>query len=146
MRFVLLVSLLACAEPQPPSQAQAPERLVSVAIPEPPLAQLDEGRQLYMQHCASCHGETGLGTIDGPAMYGAGALALEPPFGSKRDLPFRTAADVLAWSMRTMPIDNPAALPAEQYVAITAYVINEHGVALERPLDAANAHYVAVQP
>jgi mono/diheme cytochrome c family protein len=148
----LLLALVACAEshsaPPPDTQdvaqvvAQLDQRLQGVQL----VAQLDQGRNVYTESCAGCHGDAGQGTGDGPAIYGPGALALAPSEGSKRDLLFRSAADVLAWVTKAMPADDPASLSAEQYVAVTAFIVTAHGVALERPLDAANAHAVALQP
>jgi mono/diheme cytochrome c family protein len=148
----LLFVLAACGgssapepvEPTPP--AAEPEEAAPPAEEEsaaPATATVDEqaarGAELYGQHCAKCHGDAGQGGGKAPALVGKEALPLDPRKGSKRDVQFKTAADVFTWVKANMPPTAPGSLPDEDYVAILAFDLKANGVALEKPLDGAQA-------
>ncbi len=42
-----------------------------------PAAQIDAGRQLFLQDCATCHGLEAQGTVNGPSLIGVGAAAVD---------------------------------------------------------------------
>lgn len=112
----------------------------SARAPAAVVAQIERGKQLYAERCATCHGDRGQGVADhGPAIVGAAALPVEPPVGAKRNATFRTAADLVAWTAETMPSDEPASLPADDYWAIAAVIVATNGNALTTPLDARTA-------
>ena len=118
------------AKPIPVEPAPDPAALQALA------AQVDQGKQLFAEQCASCHGDTGQGTDDGPAIVGKTALPLDPRAGAKRTAPFRTAADVLAFAAANMPADDPGSLAPDQYAAIVAFVLRVNGIELDTPFDA----------
>lgn len=46
--------------------------------------QIEQGRQLFLTNCASCHATNGLGTGDGPNLAGVGAAAVDFQMGTGR--------------------------------------------------------------
>jgi cytochrome c len=141
-------------EPAPPAAA-APARDAAPPAPDGPPApasapapaggfaeQARAGEALYATHCASCHGPNG---NDGraPPVVGLkqGALPLEPSKKSTlRKTPFKTAADVVAFVVKTMPPKAPESLSANEYYAILAFDLKANGLDLgEKKLDAALA-------
>ncbi len=42
-----------------------------------PAAQINAGRQLFLQDCATCHGLEAQGTVNGPSLIGVGAAAVD---------------------------------------------------------------------
>lgn len=109
-------------------------------------AQIERGKALYVQHCAKCHGDSGQGTKDGPAVVGPEAFPAEPRPGAKRDVRFRTAADVFAWAVEHMPGDAPGTLETDEYLAIFAFDLTANGVKLSAPLDGAAAKAIVLHP
>jgi cytochrome c len=105
--------------------------------------QVSAGQELYGQHCASCHGDSGQGSKDAPPLVGldSGALPLDPPAGAKhRKTQFRTVADVAEFAVKNMPAKAPGSLSEEQYWAILAFDLKANGIDLgEKKLDAAVA-------
>jgi cytochrome c5 len=101
--------------------------------------QAARGAELYGQHCAECHGDAGQGGGKAPPLVGKEALPLDPRKGSKRNVQFKTALDVFTWVKANMPPTAPGSLPDEDYVAILAFDLKANGVALDKPLDGAQA-------
>jgi ubiquinol-cytochrome c reductase cytochrome c subunit len=60
----------------PADKAQADDTAQSLAI--------DEGKRLFSVGCASCHGEGGQGSSDGPSLVGVGAAAVDFQVGTGR--------------------------------------------------------------
>ncbi|MFD5427984.1 c-type cytochrome [Streptomyces sp. NPDC127084] len=77
---VLLLALAATgglyAAFAPTDKAQADETAQSLDI--------EEGKKLYEVGCASCHGDGGQGTTDGPSLVGVGAAAVDFQVGTGR--------------------------------------------------------------
>jgi len=110
-------------------------------------AQIDQGKQLYVEKCAKCHGDAGQGVADkGPAVVGKDAFPLEPRTGQKRDAKFHTAADVFTWAIKNMPGDDPASLTTDQYFAIFAFDLTANGIKLDHPLDGPSAQAIVLHP
>ncbi len=163
MRSSPFVVLLGCSPGGPTATTtQAPkavEPVLAVAPAAPPAPsglavataqalelQLAQGEQLYVDTCAGCHGDAGEGTEDGPPVIGEGALPIQPRPGAKREVTFRTAADVYAFAREAMPADDPGMLAAEQYLAIVAFDVRANGIGLARPLTAATAQLIVLHP
>ncbi|EMF55494.1 c-type cytochrome [Streptomyces bottropensis] len=77
---VLFIALAACAGLYtafaPADKAQADETAQTLTI--------EEGKKLYSVGCASCHGNGGEGTTDGPSLVGVGAAAVDFQVGTGR--------------------------------------------------------------
>ena len=108
--------------------------------------QIEEGKQLYVEKCAKCHGDAGQGTDKGPAVVGKMAFPLDAKPGAKRDAKFHTAADIFAWATKNMPADDPASLTTEQYLAIFAFDLTANGIKLDKPLDGPAAQAIVLHP
>lgn len=140
--LLLTTALLAChqdaAKPTTPASPASPEAAVA--------AQIDQGKQLYVAKCAKCHGDAGQGTDKAPPVVGKDAFPQQPRAGAKRDVEFRTAADVFAWTSRHMPADAPGSLSTDEYLAIFAFDLTANGVALAAPLDGPAAQAIVLHP
>jgi mono/diheme cytochrome c family protein len=135
---VLPVVVLACHHNEPP---KAPEAAGGGAQ-----AQIDQGKQLYVEKCAKCHGDAGQGTDKGAPVVGKDAFPEKPRAGAKRDVDFHTAADVFAWASKHMPGDAPGSLSTDQYLAIFAFDLTANGIKLDRPLDGPAAQAIVLYP
>ena len=94
-------------------------------------AQAAAGRDVYLASCASCHAED-LGGREAPALKGTS-------FQQKwRAVP---AQDLLAYIQQNMPLGGPT-LPANQYAAVTAFILQSNGA----PLGGAAAASAAPAP
>jgi len=123
---------------------------VGLAAPDPKPAtaadQIEQGKKLYTDKCAKCHGNAGQGTKDAPPVVGKDALPLDPRPKAKRDVKFHTAADVFAWAAKHMPLKNPGTLTTDQYLAIFAFDLSANGVKLDAPLDGDAAAKIVLHP
>lgn len=109
-------------------------------------AQVAQGKQLYTDKCAKCHGAAGQGGKDAPPVVGKDAFPLDPRPGQKRDVPFHTAADVFAWTSKNMPAKAPGSLSTDEYLAIFAFDLTANGVKLDKPLDGPAAQAIVLHP
>ncbi|HEY5947005.1 MAG TPA: cytochrome c [Kofleriaceae bacterium] len=153
MRLPAIAFAAACsqASPAPPPIPKPVEPPVVIAAPDPAelnalAIQLEQGKQLFAEHCASCHGDTAQGTDDGPALVGQAALPAAPRPGAKRDVTFTTAGDVFGFLVKNMPADDPGTLDSGQYASILAFALAINGVKLERPLDTDTAPTIVLHP
>jgi cytochrome c len=95
--------------------------------------QADTGAKLYVQYCASCHGDAGQGTKDAPPVVGKNALPLDPPATAKvRNTQFHTAQDVAQFVAANMPAKAPGSLTADQYYDILAFDLKANGIDVSR--------------
>src|SRR3954463_8295465 len=117
--------------------------------PKAPLtaaAQIEQGKKLYTEKCASCHGDAGQGKKDAPPVVGKDAFPLDPRPKAKRNVKFHTAADVFAWASKHMPAKAPGSLTTDQYLAIFGFDLPANGVKLEKPLDGDAAAKIVLHP
>jgi mono/diheme cytochrome c family protein len=142
-KLVLLpLVLIACSKSEP--APKAPEQPAGPMTAE---AQIERGKGLYVEKCAKCHGDAGQGVPDkGPPVVGPEAFPLKPRQGAKRDVDFRTAADVFAWASKTMPGNAPGTVSTDDMLAIFAFDLTANGVKLEKPLDGAAAQAIVLHP
>jgi len=75
--------------------------------------QIDEGRELFLENCSSCHGLRSEGTSDGPTLIGVGAAAVDFQVGTGR-MPL-AAPGVQAKQ-------GPVQFTAEEIAALAAYI------------------------
>ena len=109
-------------------------------------AQIEQGKQLYVEKCARCHGDAGQGSDKAPPVVGKDAFPEKPRPGAKRDVDFHTAADVFAWASKNMPGGNPGSLTTDQYLAIFAFDLTANGIKLDKPLDGPAAQAIVLHP
>lgn len=143
MPRLLLIPLLliACHKNEPGPKAPEAAGGATTAA-----AQIDQGKQLYVEKCAKCHGDAGQGTAKGPPVVGPEAFPQKPRQGAKRDVEFHTAADVFAWASKNMPGGAPGSLTTDQYLAIFAFDLTANGIQLDKPLDAPAAQAIVLHP
>lgn len=53
-------------------------------VTTPSATQVDQGKQLFLEGCSSCHGLQAQGTTDGPSLIGVGAAAVDFQVGTGR--------------------------------------------------------------
>lgn len=80
------------------------------------LADAKRGELLYRDHCASCHGERGLGSDDGPPVWGD--MSYNDGAGLSR------VDKLAAWLKVAMPLDDP--FLTEQEALDVAAFVNSH--------------------
>jgi cytochrome c len=90
-----------------------------------------EGRAIYMQKCASCHGASGKEGPNDVLAGGQGSLATARPMKTVGSFwPFATT--LWDYVNRAMPYDRPGTLTASEVYAVTAYVLHLNGIVGER--------------
>ncbi|HEY8585056.1 MAG TPA: cytochrome c [Capillimicrobium sp.] len=90
-------------------------------------AQVGAGEQVYASSCAMCHGDNGSGG-NGPALIGEDADLSSHDNGQ----------GLLDYISEQMPASSPGSLTDQQYLDVTAYILEANG-ALDEPLAAGNA-------
>lgn len=75
------------------------------------------GKSVYLEECAKCHGENLGGGEGAPPLAGKDFL---------KNWNGRTAGDLLALIIKTMPTDDPGNLSHKQYADITAFILNQN--------------------
>ena len=144
----ILIALSACGGSAPPAEAPATEApaaaepmtpAASVAPPANFAEQVALGQKVYGAQCAGCHGASGEGSKDAPAVVGLdkGALPLAPaPTAKYRKTEFKTVADIAEFVVKSMPPKAPGSLTAEEYWAILAFDLKANGIDLgDKKLD-----------
>jgi hypothetical protein len=92
-----------------------------------------EGRALFAQRCAKCHGEKGGGDVGPPLVGGQGTLATAKPLKTVGSF-WPHATSVWNYVNRAMPFDQPGLLtPPEVYSAV-AYILYMNGIVGEKDL------------
>jgi S-disulfanyl-L-cysteine oxidoreductase SoxD len=91
-----------------------------------------QGAALYAAHCAACHGDSGEGRGDFPALSGGrGSLATDKPVLTVGSYwPYATT--VWDYINRGMPYTDAGTLSADDVYALTAYVLYLNGIVSER--------------
>lgn len=89
-----------------------------------------EGRQIFAETCASCHGEDGTDGPMGRLVGGKGTLDTKKPVMTVGSYwPYATT--LYDYIHRAMPFDRPQSLTPDQVYAVTAYVLNLNGIVPE---------------
>lgn len=81
-----------------------------------------DGRQVYAQQCASCHGDKGQGGIGDRLVGGLGTLSSEHPVKTVGSY-WPYAATLFDYVRRAMPFTSPQSLTNDQVYAVTGYVL-----------------------
>jgi mono/diheme cytochrome c family protein len=86
-----------------------------------------EGKPVFVQRCASCHGETGEDEKYFRLVGGRGTLATDKPIKTIGSYwPYATT--LWSYIRRTQPFDEPGSLTPEQVYAVTAYLLHLNGI------------------
>ena len=90
-----------------------------------------EGRAIYLQSCAACHGLRGEGTNAYPALVGGkGTLQSDQPLPTIGSYwPYTTT--VWDYVNRAMPYQNPGSLKPDEVYAVIAYLLALNGIVSE---------------
>jgi cytochrome c len=120
------------------------------AVPQQPTdiaEQITQGMTLFVENCARCHGDDGMGTAIAPPLVGEGSLPLDPPPDRMvRTTQFVTAQDVFEFAREFMPADMPGSLSDQTYLDIISFALHAKGIFLDAPLTANNAVEVEINP
>jgi len=88
------------------------------------------GQALYVTHCQSCHGEKGSGGIGVALVGGKGTLASTAPLKTIGSYwPYATT--LYDYTRRAMPYGAPMSLSADDYYALTAYLLYINNIVSE---------------
>ena len=86
-----------------------------------------QGRTLFTQKCAACHGPTGNGEPGGTLAGGQGTLATPKPVLTIGSFwPYATI--VYDYINRAMPHDKPQSLTPDEVYALSAFLLHQNGV------------------
>src|SRR5258708_4163493 len=81
-------------------------------------AKAGAGRAAYQSSCASCHTDTLIGRNEAPQLAGANFMT---QWGA------RTTSDLYRYIQAVMPPGNGGTLGEENYLAVTAYILQSNG-------------------
>jgi cytochrome c len=97
-----------------------------------------EGKEIFANRCAKCHGSAGQGRESVPLVGGRGTLGTASPLKTVESYwPYATT--LFDYVNRAMPFDNPGVLTADHVYAVCAYVLSlAHLVPEDAVLDAAS--------
>ena len=97
---------------------------------------VSQGRDVFAQQCASCHGEKGEGGIGDRLVGGQGTIATSKPIRTVGSY-WPYAPTLFDYIRRAMPQNAPQSLSNEEVYALSAYILNLNGlVAADATLDA----------
>lgn len=88
------------------------------------------GRTLYAERCAACHGKNGEGGVGDRLQGGKGTLATASPVKTVGSYwPYATT--LFDYIRRAMPLDAPQSLSPEEVYAVSGYVLFLNGLVAE---------------
>ncbi|MCX7113188.1 MAG: cytochrome c [Proteobacteria bacterium] len=86
-----------------------------------------EGKAIYERHCASCHGNNGLGG-SGEELAGAKHRLIDSNPDKTIGTYWPTATTLFDFVRRSMPPDAPGSLSNDQIYAVCAYLLHLNGI------------------
>ncbi len=128
------------------------------------------GAEVFARRCSTCHGDRGQGLTDewratwppthqncwkanchGPQPYPENGFTLPRAvpalIGPNTLQRFATAADLYTYTRARMPFHAPGSLPEEDYRAVTAFLLQRHGIPPDgQPFDPEAARGVLLRP
>lgn len=104
-----------------------------------------EGRVVYEERCAACHGEEGEGGIGDRLVGGQDTLATDKPVKTIGSY-WRYAPTLFDYINRAMPQDAPQSLSPEEVYAVSAYLLFLNGIVPENARMDAQALPAVVMP
>ena len=88
---------------------------------------VSQGRELYQNQCAACHGEKGEGGIGDRLVGGKGTLATRKPIKTVGSY-WPYAPTLFDYIRRAMPLNAPQSLSNDEVYALTGYLLNLNGI------------------
>ena len=86
-----------------------------------------QGKSVYTDNCAACHGVNGQGGPKDRLVGGQGTLASDQPIKTVGSFwPYATT--LFDYVHRAMPYQAPGSLSVDDYYAVTAYVLSLNGI------------------
>ena len=86
-----------------------------------------QGKSVYTDNCAACHGVNGQDGIKDRLVGGQGSLATDHPVKTIGSFwPYATT--VFDYIHRAMPYQAPGSLSVDDYYALTAYILSLNGI------------------
>ncbi|HSU42864.1 MAG TPA: cytochrome c [Casimicrobiaceae bacterium] len=108
-----------------------------------------EGKSVYQQQCASCHGEKLQGGLGDRLIGGRGTLVNDSPAKA----PVKTVESYWPWPTtlfdyikRAMPMSAPGSLTDDQVYALTAYILSQANIVSEDAIMSADTLPKVVMP
>jgi len=89
-----------------------------------------QGETVYVRHCASCHGEKGVGKTNDRLVGGSGTLSGNQPVKTVGSY-WQWPTTLFDYTRRAMPYGSPLSLSDEQVYSVTAYILNLNGIICE---------------
>lgn len=126
----------------PPEVASKPDETSALLAQSALSEQYLAGQSIYTKlACDTCHESHGEGNPKNPPVIGPEAFPEKAPKISKlrKKITFTTAADVVAFVVKNMPIDKPGSISQSDSYAVVAWMLDESKVTLTAPLDATTA-------
>lgn len=107
-------------------------------MPEPLLAQIETGAEVWWDNCAACHGHLGEG----------GSGYANPVINTRGLDKLRTGHRLFIYNRGMMPFQEPGSLDEVAYWQVTAWMMAMNGWldALDAPLGPDNARGVVIEP
>jgi cytochrome c len=86
-----------------------------------------QGKQVFADNCAACHGDNGQGGIKDRLVGGQGTLASDMPIKTVGSFwPYATT--LFDYIRRAMPYQAPGSLSDDATYAVAAYILNLNGI------------------
>ena len=85
------------------------------------------GKAIFVERCASCHGETGEDPKYRRLVGGQGTLATDKPVRTIGSF-WQYATTLWGYIRRAQPFDEPGSLTPDQVYAVTAYLLYLNGI------------------
>lgn len=86
-----------------------------------------QGKQVFADNCAACHGDHGQGGLRDRLVGGQGTLASDMPVKTVGSFwPYATT--LFDYIHRAMPFPTPGSLSVDETYAVTAYILSLNGI------------------
>ena len=86
-----------------------------------------QGKAIYTERCAACHGPSGADGKYDPLVGGRGTLTTDKPILTIGSF-WPYAPTLWSYIKRAQPVDEPGSLTPEQVYAVTAYLLYLNGI------------------
>jgi cytochrome c len=88
---------------------------------------VSQGREVFAQQCAACHGDKGEGGVGERLVGGQGTIATPKPIKTVGSF-WPYAPTLFDYIRRAMPQNAPQSLSNEDVYAVSAYILNMNGL------------------